>query len=328
MALNIQNRTRWKFLAAFSAIIFLSLFSLPPDSAAAPKELLIGTSRAGGDLFPTGVGIGKVITEKAGIKATAQPTGGAVANVKLLTAGKIDLGIVNTAGLGLAVNRKGPFKKKKQDVVAMFVMFDQYMYWFGRDNAGVKSWKDVAGKRIWMGGPGGMAFRIGNQVIKTMGIKVKPMLSKTRLGAQAMRDGRLEAMTGFSLGANRTPFVEQLTSVYKMNFFGPPKKARDAIVKNMTGVVHLTFPPGIYDKQDKPVKTVGFYSLLVTNSRLSDSDGYKIAKALHQNQDAIKKISATGRSINIRAGKSLVPKGVKWNAGAVRYLKEAGVWKN
>jgi len=76
----------------------------------------------------------------------------------------------------------------------------------------------------------------------------------------------------------------------------------------------------------KPVDIIEFrYPMLVTYADRSDDVVYTMAKAMDEAFDGYKNVNATMPSWAIsKSGKT--PADVAWHPGAVKYLKEKGVW--
>jgi hypothetical protein len=76
----------------------------------------------------------------------------------------------------------------------------------------------------------------------------------------------------------------------------------------------------------KPVNIIEFrYPMLVTYADRSESDVYEMAKAMDEAFDGYKNVNATMPNWAIsKSGKT--PADVAWHPGAVKYLKEKGVW--
>src|SRR5258707_10180671 len=135
------------------------------STLAQAQNISIATGGTGGVYYPLGGGMAAVLSKYAsGLQATAEVTGGSVANLQLIGTGKpyIAMTMVD-AGLDAY---KGPdkFTGKPVPVRTLMVMYPNRMHVVSIEGTGVTKMSDLKGKRVSTGSGGSatevMAFRV------------------------------------------------------------------------------------------------------------------------------------------------------------------------
>ncbi|HXE86419.1 MAG TPA: TAXI family TRAP transporter solute-binding subunit, partial [Hyphomicrobiaceae bacterium] len=89
-------------------------------SAQQHKQMSIVTGGTGGVYYPLGGGFGNILgKELAGVTATAQVTGGSVANLQLIGSGKADIAFTQVDAAWDAVNGLDKFASGKLPIRAL-----------------------------------------------------------------------------------------------------------------------------------------------------------------------------------------------------------------
>ena len=92
-------------------------------AAQQPKQLSIATGGTGGVYYPLGGGFGNILgKELPGVTATAQVTGGSVANLQLIGSGKADVAFTQVDAAWDAVNGLDKFTSGKLPIRALACM--------------------------------------------------------------------------------------------------------------------------------------------------------------------------------------------------------------
>ena len=93
------------------------------------KQLSIATGGTGGVYYPLGGGFGNILgKELPGVTATAQVTGGSVANLQLIGSGKADIAFTQVDAAWDAINGQGKFASGKLPIRALVVMYPNHMH--------------------------------------------------------------------------------------------------------------------------------------------------------------------------------------------------------
>ena len=141
----------------------LALCLLP--FAALAQNVSIATGGNGGVYYPLGGGMAAVLSKYVqGMQATAEVTGGSVANLQLIGTGKPYLAMTMVdAGID-ALKGQDKFTGKPVPVRTLMVMYPNRMHVVSIEGRGVAKMADLKGKRVSTGSGGSatevMAFRV------------------------------------------------------------------------------------------------------------------------------------------------------------------------
>src|SRR3954452_22059903 len=150
-------------MKVFSRLVALLVTALAFTAHA--QNLSIATGGTGGVYYPLGGGMAAVLSKYVqGMQATAEVTGGSVANLQLIGTGKPYLAMTMVdAGLD-AYKGQDKFTGKPVPVRTLMVMYPNRMHVVSIEGTGVTRMSDLKGKRASTGSGGSatevMAFRV------------------------------------------------------------------------------------------------------------------------------------------------------------------------
>src|SRR3990170_8685550 len=131
----------------------LALCLLP--FAAQAQNLSIATGGTGGVYYPLGGGMAAVLSKYVpGMQATAEVTGGSVANLQLIGSGKPYIALTQADAAIDAVKGQDKFSGKPIPVRTLAVLYPNRMHLVSMEGAGVSKIADLKGKRVSTGSGG------------------------------------------------------------------------------------------------------------------------------------------------------------------------------
>ena len=123
---------------------------------AEPLKLTFSTGSVGGGFFAVGSGIAGFASQKIpGISITAISAAGVVESINRLEQGKADFAMLNTQDPPLAWEGKAPYKKQYRNMRGMGILYMQAAQPYALKSSGIRTFKDLKGKTISVGAPGG-----------------------------------------------------------------------------------------------------------------------------------------------------------------------------
>lgn len=326
-----------KRLGLILAVVLLGFFlagmGMPTQVQAKTYFVTIGTGGVTGVYYPTGGAIAKMVNKKRkvyGIRATVESTGGSVYNVNAIMAGDLEFGIVQSdrqyqAWYGLAEwKEKGPQK----DLRAICSIHPESITLVAAVDAGIKTIKDLRGKRVNIGNPGSGQRQNSIDALTAAGLDwKKDIIAEGVKAAEApglLQDGRIDAFfytVGHPSGAikeatagRRKVLIVPITEVDKLlNKYPYYAKA----------VVPIKFYPGAANKEDVP--TFGVKATFVTSIKVPEKIVYAITKELFDNLEEFKKLHP---AYGVLTKKNML-EGLTapFHPGALKYFKEVGLIK-
>src|SRR6266513_1404139 len=261
--------------------LFASAFAL----LAQAQNLSIATGGTGGVYYPLGGGMAAVLSKYvSGMQATAEVTGGSVANLQLIGTGKPYLGMTMADATLDAYKGEDKFKGKPVPVRTLLVMYPNRMHVVTIEGTGINSMKDLKGKRVSTGSGGSATEVMAFRVIEAAGLDKDKDLRRERLGVaesvNAIKDRKIDAF--FWVGGLPTAAITDLASTP-----GVKIKLIDHadVVDKMNakyGKLYVTdvIPTKTYPGQDVDNKISTVWNILVANEKMTDDVAYSILKII------------------------------------------------
>lgn len=190
----------WKLLL----VLVFAMACIPGDGFAGNDKLFrIGTGGKTGIYYPVGRLVALGLTRIPGIIGVAQHSAGSVENIRTLAAGDIEAGFVQADVASMAFNTGGPFfgQPTFKDLRAVASLYPEQFHLVVRNDAGIKSVKDLKDKRISLDEAGSGTLAVAQIVLEAHGLSEKdlrPIYLKPVFTEERMINGELQ---GFALMA-------------------------------------------------------------------------------------------------------------------------------
>ena len=308
-------------IAALAAGVFAA--------AAQAQNFSIATGGTGGVYYPLGGGLAAVLSKHVpGMQATAEVTGGSVANLQLIGTGKPYIALAQADAAIDAVRGEDKFTGKPVPVRTLAVLYPNRMHVVSIEGAGVTKMADLKGKRASTGSGGSATEVFAFRVIEAAGLDRDKDMKRERLGVaesvNALKDRKIDAF--FWVGGLPTAAVTDLA-----NSPGVKIKMIDIadLVPAMTrkyGNIYVqdVIPKATYKgmEADNPQATVT--NLLVTHQSMDDKTAYTIVKAMFDHRDELIRVHKEAENIKLENQKTEASS-IPWHPGAIRYFAERGV---
>ncbi len=255
-------------------ILVLSLFAvlLAVRPAAAQQEVLLGADNPGGSYYLYGGGLSTWVNEHSKtLRITSQTTRGSVENARLLTAGRIEFGLVNAIATYQQRHGTGQFEGQQSDKLRGIAVLDfAPIHIVTYPSSGITKLADFAGKRVSIGAPGSGSATTANYLFPLAGLKDKVTIQNLGFSESAsnLRDGNVDAFLAAS--ALPLPAVVDLASTQRIILLDIPSDLVAALHKESPFYQSFDIPVGTYPGVTKPVHTVAVSSLLLAQADTPD----------------------------------------------------------
>ncbi len=307
-----------------SLILFILTSSLLLCSEAfSQTRLVVKSARAGTSYYALAMGMAKAIMTVPGIEASVEESLGSVANVKEARTRSHFIFTSTSDLIAQALKKIKPFEEGGYERIrTLWPIPGVTVHWVVREDSGVKTIRDLEGKRFIPGGIGTATERLTKLILKIYGLEGKIDLPAVDLkeGVDAVVNRRA---VGFTTGSPfPTPMVMEITATTPVRLLEMGEEEFKKLFDVDPTYSLTTIPSGTYKGIDYDVKTVASPVLTYATDDLPEEIGYKITKAFWENR----KILAEAHPI----GKVLDMKGIRYgiakvHSGALRYYKEAGI---
>jgi TRAP transporter TAXI family solute receptor len=312
------------------ATLLVALISAAAVSSAMAQQnrISITTGGTGGVYYPLGGGMANVLSKNVpGLQATAEVTGGSVDNLKLIGAGKSEVGFSMVDAAHDAAEGTDKFKDNKIAGRTLMVLYPNRMQVVTVEGSGINSMADLKGKRVSTGSPGSGVEVMSLRVLEAMGLDPKKDIKQERLGAaesvNAIKDRKIDAF--FWVGGVPTAALTDLAATpgVKMKLIDHSQYV-DAMNKKYGPLyVKATIAPGSYAGQDKPNGNIDVWNILVVSDKMTDKLAYDITKTLFEKKADL--VATHKEAENIDLKNQTIPVPMPWHPGAKKYLEEKGV---
>ena len=301
-------------------------------ASAQAQNISIATGGTGGVYYPMGGGLAAVLSSKVpGMSATAEVTGGSVDNLNLIGTGKPYIGFSMADAAKDAQVGEGKFAGKKVDLRTLMILYPNLMHVATVESTGIKSMKDLKGKRVSTGAPGSATEVMAFRVIEAAGLDKDKDMKRERLGVaesvNAVKDRKIDAF--FWVGGLPTAAVTDLANTpgTKIVMIDHSKEV-DAMNKKYGNLyVEDVIAKSVYKGMEADNKQATVMNILVSHDNLDEKTAYNIVKTAFERRDDLIASHKEATNFKLESQKqSATP--IPYHPGAARFFAEKGVKLN
>ncbi len=306
----------------------LAALALAASSSVFAQNISIATGGTGGVYYPMGGGLAAVLSKHvAGMQATAEVTGGSVDNLNLIASGKPYVGFSMVDAALDAARGVDKFTGRKVDLRTLLVLYPNRMHVVTVESTGIKTMRDLKGKRVATGSPGSATEVMALRLIEAAGLDPNKDMTRERLSVaesvNAIKDKKVDAF--FWVGGLPTAAVTDLASTPGTKIRMIDHAEAVAAMNKKYGDLYYadTIPRATYSGMDADNKIASVANILVVSAKMPDDQAYKIVKAVFDHQKdliAVHKEYASVTVPNQKQASTPIP----FHPGAVKFIREKG----
>lgn len=305
------------------------------------RFLRIGTGGTGGTYFPVGGLIANAISNPPGsmdcdlggscgvpgLIAAAVATQGSVENVRSVASGQLDMALTQADVAYNAYSGKGAFSDGPalDNLRAVANLYPEAIHLVARAGLGIKSVRDLKGKRVSVGEKSS-GTRVGAQaVLKAYGLTekdVRPFYTQLGTAGDMLIDGKLDAY--FMVGGYPLSAIAHTADAVDIVLVPISSEAAEKIVTAQPFFVRTAIPAGTYSGVSE-TETLSVGAQLVVSESADADLVYGILRAMyHPNTQ---KLFERGHpnAQHIRLESALNGIVIPLHPGAARFYEEMGV---
>lgn len=267
----------------------------------------------------------QILTEQLDTQATAQVTGGAVENVRLVQDGSVEVAITQARTAFAGYTGASPFSQPHTKVRAMFGNLSQGVFQVVvMADSPIRTLADLKGKRVVMGPAGGAAIDIGRELFELAGFTlddVRATYVSYDEGVSQLKDGAVDAV--IVQAAMPSPAIQQLAASrrdFRLLSFDEEFMAKAIAQYPYYSRVHI---PADFYGATEPATTLMVSNMVIVSADLADDVVYAMTKALLDNVKALQDSHPAAQDLTLEGAASGIP--IPFHPGAERYLREKGV---
>jgi len=312
----------------YIAVAIVVMMSFPSDSLALKKRIIFGGGPAGGtfQVVANGIQVYKPVKEIKSFSVKAQTSAGSVENLRRTNAGKQQFSTVYSGHVWLG--RNGKIKndsRRYTEVMAVSWLYGAPAQLVVKKGSGIKSVKDLVGKKVGVGNAGSGAFANCELFFSHMGVWDK--IERNAMGyndaAAAFGNNQLDAFwlfTAFPSGA--VIMAAQTNDIELVNLAADAKSSNFFAKYPYFG--QLTVPAGTYRGVHYDAPSFQDSALWVANSKVSATVVYKLLSLIYTD-DGLKhmvSMKKTFKYMSVNTGTLNIV--TPFHPGAEKFWREKG----
>ncbi len=301
------------------------------QTPASVRYITIGTGGVTGVYYPAGGAVCRLVNKGRrthGIRCSVESTGGSAVNIDSIRMEELDFGVVQSDAHYAAVHGNAPFEAHGPyaDLRSVFALHPEPFTVVARADAGIRSFKDLKGKRVNIGNPGSGQRGTMEALMAALGWTTADFAQAMELTSaqqsKALCDNKVDAMV-FTVGHPNASIKEATITcdTVLVEVSGPEI---DALVGQYPYFNTNTIPKGMYRGTERDIKTFGVGATVVTSANMSDEVVYQIVHAVFENFESFRLLHPAFARLD-KAAMTAQGLSAPLHPGAVRYFKEVGL---
>ncbi len=300
--------------------------SFPHDSLARVMKFSGGPSGGTFQYYASAI---STLAKKNRVNVLASSSGGSIENIRLIDSGKANFAVAYSGDVMHA--RNGKMKgddRKYEDVLAVAYFYGAPAQLVVRAGSGIKSTKQLAGKRVGVGNAGSGAAAAAELFFIELGIwdKIERNFLGYREAAGAFGNNQLDAFWLFVGYPNAS--VLEAAMQNKIDLVDVYKDAEEAgLFKKYPYFAKVTIPANTYKGVTTDTNTFQDSALWVANSKVPADTVYNLLKAVFSKEglEYMVSVHKSARAMSVENGTRGIV--TPLHPGAEKFWKEMGVLK-
>jgi TRAP transporter TAXI family solute receptor len=324
----MSKKKAW-LVALFLFVMLTMVFT--GNAFAAKKFFAIATGGTGGTYYPLGGILAQALTEKVPeVIVTAQAAQASVANCNLIRDHQIESAFVQSNVAYNAYAGVDAFKDKPaKNIRGIASLYPETIQIVARADSGIRTMKDVKGKRLVPGDRGSGTEVDALNVLSAYKLTYKDFAGVDWLSfsgaAQRLQDKQADVT--FTTAGWPTAAIQELAIASPINLV----PIEEAMIKELTTKYpfysRIVIPKGTYKGQEKDAPTITTMAQWVVDANVSDDVVYQLTKALWES-GAAKMAQAHAKGKDVQLKTALAGMAIPLHPGAEKYYREQGVIKD
>ena len=325
----MKSRNR---LLLLPLILILAVALVIPAALAQQRRLVsIASGWVVGVYYPLAGAMSRIIykVKDLNLRATVESSGASVANAQLIGTGDADFALLQNDiafyaynGVTLAAFKDKPIK----NMSAVFTIYPELVHVVVTKASGVKSVRDLRGRKVVLGPPGSGTEANALQILEAYRLQESDLGKAERIDAAAaadeLKDGRVDAAF-FTTGLGSAVIVDSFISG-KVALLRVDGAEAAALAKKYPFYTSVKVPANTYKDQPE-ASTVAVMAMMVARSDLPEDLVYRFTKAIFDDLKQFHEAHSAAKNLTLETALSGNP--IPLHPGAARFYKEKGILK-
>jgi hypothetical protein len=320
-----------KTLTVFVVGGLLLALTAPPTLAQGKRLVTIASGWVVGVYYPLAGAISRIVykAKDLNLRATVESSGASVANAQLIGSGDADFAILQNdiAYYAYTGETLPAFKGKPiKNMGGIFTIYPELVHLVATKASGIKSVKDLKGKKVVLGPTGSGTEINALQILEAHGLKEADLGKAERIDAAAagdqLKDGRVDA--GFFTVGMGSAVITDSFITGKMTLVPVEGAPASALIKQYPFYTSVKVPANTYKDQTEAT-TVAVMAMMAARSDLPEDLVYRFTKAIFDDLKQFHDAHSAAKNLTLQTALDGMP--IPLHPGAARFYKEKGVTK-
>ncbi len=285
----------------------------------------VGTAPVGGAYYTVGSAVCEVVNDSSGDlnwRVNAEATGGSMENIRLVSQGKFQFGMCNSAITYFAV-RGSEGWDQAHDVRSVITLFPNLAMFATTSDSEIQSIAEMKGKRVYLG-PEGAGFEFFlRPILQAHGLElsdVQAVFGNQQKSVELVGDGAVAA----AIVVSGTPALSQMLQAQSMRLIPYDEEAKMALIEEYSFFQPATLPSGTYPGIDEFQGLTLGEAHLITHASVGEEVVYQFVRMVYENRDQIAQRHRAAAAM--KPDTVSRPNGTDYHPGAIRYFRENDMW--
>ena len=323
---------------ALAVVLILAVGVSGVAAQAPPVSIAFATLDTGSAWYVYGATMAELLRRSLpqGSNIDVKPRAGGVGNPRLVAKNETPLGLGFTVTNRWAYEGKEAYTEKLENLRGLVGGLDTYyLVAVATKKLGISSVREIKDKKlpvkIYTQPIGALGEFAGRQLLRAAGMSYADIKSwggsTNHVGyniiIDAFKDGRADIL--FAVVTPKHPSVSEIVTAVDVEFLGLDAETAKALLP--LGYTAATMPADTFKNQTKPVSTVGFPTVLITNKELPEAVAYTVTKTVLDNKEALVRGHAGLAEFDPKTAWQPDKVGIPLHPGAEKAYREKGWMK-
>jgi TRAP transporter TAXI family solute receptor len=311
--------------------LLAAALAAPPDLGAQQRRLVtIASGWVVGVYYPLAGAMSRIVynAKDLNLRATVESSGASVANAQLIGTGDADFALLQNdiAYYAYQGTTLGAFQGKAvRKLGGVFTIYPELVHVVATQASGVRSVRDLKGKRVVLGPQGSGTEQNALQLLEIHGLQEADLGKAERIDAAAaadlLKDARVDAVF-FTTGLGSAVIVDAFISGKAVMV--PVGAAEGGALRAKYPFYAMEkIPANTYKGQDVEVETPAVMAMLVARADLPEDLVYQFTRAIFDNLQQFHAAHAAAKHLKLETALTGMP--IPLHPGAGKYFREKGL---
>lgn len=323
---NLQRRQLLKLGLAGAGVLMMPGLV---KAASNQREMKWGSASLGSTGYIIIEALAQAVQRHSDIPTSTLSTSGGAENMALIQRGEIDFGQTTSTDWPVATQGKKPFR---EPVDARQIC--AYTVWniplIVRTDSDIQSYADLAGKRIMPSSAGGATAIMYQALLQAAGVadSIDWTYGSWNDTFNAFKSGAVDAIPAVLTNGRASPSLEEINTSTPFRVLPIEQATLDKAKTINGGLLDSTVSHDQWTKIDGEMLIPAISGVLAASPSVTDDEAYSVCKAIFDNSEEVRKVGSQLRDVSAEFAARYLMSNYPINAGAARYFKEKGVWRD